>query len=177
MFYGESLLLVMFNYSTIVDTITSNSFLSLKQHVIFFLTTSPLKLLQLLNFYIGFLTLCGLISLVNLGYIYNYSYFKYSFYGYLPMFFLPLVVVISGLLNTGLLEMTIQVIEVCTSLFTYQEVLRTVYESGFACPFTGIFVGYLYTPSLDDLINVATMTRFYLQSFKSILIWTLIFFR
>jgi hypothetical protein len=37
-FFGETLLLVLFNYSTVVDTIESSNFLVIKQHVIFFFT-------------------------------------------------------------------------------------------------------------------------------------------
>jgi hypothetical protein len=43
-FYGESMLLIILNYSTTVDTITSNSFISLKQHIIFYIETTPSKL-------------------------------------------------------------------------------------------------------------------------------------
>jgi hypothetical protein len=51
-FYGESLLLIMFNYTTLVDSISSSSFSTIKQHVIFFLTTTPSKLTSYINFYI-----------------------------------------------------------------------------------------------------------------------------
>jgi NADH:ubiquinone oxidoreductase subunit 5 (subunit L)/multisubunit Na+/H+ antiporter MnhA subunit len=58
-FYGETLLLVVFNYSTPVDTITSSAFFTIKQHVIFLLTTTPHKLIAYINFYIFLLTSCA----------------------------------------------------------------------------------------------------------------------
>jgi hypothetical protein len=77
-FYGETLLLVVFNYSTPIDTITSSSFFTIKQHVVFFITTTPSKLLSYINFYIFFLTSCAFVYLTNLNYIYNYNYFRLS---------------------------------------------------------------------------------------------------
>ena len=53
-FYGETLLLVLFNYSTLTDTIPSSSFFLIKQHVVFLLITSSTKLLSCINFYIFF---------------------------------------------------------------------------------------------------------------------------
>jgi hypothetical protein len=75
-FYGETLLLVLFNYSTPIDTISSSSFFILKQHVIFFLTTTPTKLVSLVNFYILVLTTSAFMYLTNLNYTYNYNYFR-----------------------------------------------------------------------------------------------------
>ena len=77
-FYGETLLLVVFNYSTPVDTITSASFFTIKQHVVFLITTTPSKLLSYINFYIFFLTSCAFVYLTNLNYTYNYHYFRLS---------------------------------------------------------------------------------------------------
>jgi hypothetical protein len=57
-FFGESLLLITFNFTTPLDTITSSSFFTIKQHVVYFLTTTPSKLLSYINFFIFFLTLC-----------------------------------------------------------------------------------------------------------------------
>jgi hypothetical protein len=53
-FYGETLLLILFNYSTLFDAIPSSNFLCIKQHVIFFISTSSTKLLNYINFYIFF---------------------------------------------------------------------------------------------------------------------------
>jgi hypothetical protein len=75
-FYGETLLLILFNYSTPVDTITSSSFFILKQHVIFFLITTPNKLITFINFYILVLTTSSFMYLTNLNYTYNYNYFR-----------------------------------------------------------------------------------------------------
>ena len=77
-FYGETLLLIVFNYSTPIDTITSSSFFTIKQHIIFFLTTTSSQLTSHINFYIYFLTSCAFMYLVNLNYSYNYNYFKQS---------------------------------------------------------------------------------------------------
>ena len=77
-FYGETLLLIVFNYSTPIDTISSSSFLTLKQHVIFFLTTTPTKLISFVNFYIFVLTSSAFLYLTNLNYSYNYTYFRLS---------------------------------------------------------------------------------------------------
>jgi hypothetical protein len=75
-FYGETLLLVVFNYSTPIDTITSSSFFTIKQHIIFFLTTTSTQLTSHINFYIYFLTSCSFMYLINLNYSYNYNYFR-----------------------------------------------------------------------------------------------------
>lgn len=77
-FYGETLLLVVFNYSTPVDTITSSAFFTIKQHVIFLLTTTPHKLITYINFYIFLLTSCAFCYIMNLNYSYNYNYFRNS---------------------------------------------------------------------------------------------------
>jgi hypothetical protein len=77
-FYGETLLLVVFNYSTPIDTITSSSFFTIKQHIIFFLTTTSSQLTSHINFYIYFLTSCAFMYLINLNYSYNYNYFRQS---------------------------------------------------------------------------------------------------
>jgi hypothetical protein len=79
-FYGETLLLIVFNYSTPIDTITSSSFFTIKQHIIFFLTTTSTQLTSHINFYIYFLTSCSFMYLINLNYSYNYNYFKQSFF-------------------------------------------------------------------------------------------------
>lgn len=77
-FYGETLLLIVFNYSTPIDTITSSSFFTIKQHIIFFLTTTSAQLTSHINFYIYFLTSCSFMYLINLNYSYNYNYFRHS---------------------------------------------------------------------------------------------------
>ena len=76
-FFGESLLLVVFNYGTPIDTITSSSFFTIKQHTVFLLNTNSSKLLSHINFYILLMTSLSFTYLVNLCYSYNYSYFKH----------------------------------------------------------------------------------------------------
>jgi hypothetical protein len=77
-FYGETLLLLVFNYSSTVDTISSTSFFTIKQHIIFFLTTTSAQLTSHINFYIYFLTTCSFMYLINLNYSYNYNYIRLS---------------------------------------------------------------------------------------------------
>lgn len=77
-FYGETLLLIVFNYSTPVDTINSTSFFTIKQHIIFFLSTTSAQLTSHINFYIYFLTSCSFAYLINLNYSYNYNYCRLS---------------------------------------------------------------------------------------------------
>ena len=78
-FYGETLLLLVFNYSSPIDTITSSSFFTLKQHIVFFLTTTPTKLINYVNFYIIVLTASAFLYLTNLNFAYNYTYFRLSY--------------------------------------------------------------------------------------------------
>ena len=78
-FYGETLLLLVFNYSSPIDTITSSSFFTLKQHIVFFLTTTPTKLINYVNFYIIVLTASAFLYLTNLNFAYNYAYFRLSY--------------------------------------------------------------------------------------------------
>ena len=78
-FYGETLLLVVLNYSTPVDTITSSSFFTIKQHVVFFMLSTSAKLTSHINFYIYFLTGSAFMYLINYNYSYNYNYFRQSF--------------------------------------------------------------------------------------------------
>ena len=77
-FFGESLLLILFNYSTPIDTITSSNFMVIKQHIIFFLVSSSSKLLKYINFFIFFLTLNSFMYMMNLSFSYSYRYFMYS---------------------------------------------------------------------------------------------------
>jgi len=77
-FFGEILLLVVFNFSTPVDTVTSSSFFTIKQHTVFYLDTTSTKLLSNINNYIYLLTTSAFMYLVNLNYSYNYNYFKQS---------------------------------------------------------------------------------------------------
>lgn len=93
-FYGETLLLIVFNYSTPVDTITSSAFFTIKQHVIFLLTTTPHKLITYINFYIFLLTSCAFFYMMNLNYSYNYNYFRTSTFNSSLVYFLILMMLI-----------------------------------------------------------------------------------
>lgn len=75
-FFGESLLLITFNFSSVIDTITSSSFFTFKQHAIFFINTASLKLNTHLFIYILCMTLFSFTYLFNLSYSCNYYYFK-----------------------------------------------------------------------------------------------------
>jgi hypothetical protein len=75
-FFGEFLLLLTFNYTTPIDTITSHTFFIIKQHTIFLTNSLSIKLATAINFYIYFLTSLSLIFLINLNFIYNYNFFR-----------------------------------------------------------------------------------------------------
>jgi hypothetical protein len=91
-FCGESLLLIVLNYATLVDTVGSSSFLNLKQHVVFFLVTTPSQLVSYINFYIYFLTACSFLFLINFNYSYSYYYFSNNIYT-------PAVMIIFGIFS------------------------------------------------------------------------------
>ena len=76
-FFGETLLLLIFNYTVPLDTISSSSFFTIKQHVIFFVNSSSHMLTNHINFYILLMTSLSFTYLFNLCYTYNYNYFKY----------------------------------------------------------------------------------------------------
>jgi hypothetical protein len=77
-FYGETLILIVFNFMTLVDTISSSSFFIIKQHTVFYLITTPLQLTNYIDTYIYFLTTCAFLFLMNLNFTLNYRYFKMS---------------------------------------------------------------------------------------------------
>jgi len=74
-FFGESLLLLTFNFTTPVDAINSFSFFNLKQHVVFMTSSLSASLLGSINFYIYFLTTSAFLYLVNLNYTTSYTYY------------------------------------------------------------------------------------------------------
>lgn len=78
-FFGESLLLVTFNFSTTVDTITSSSFFTIKQHPFTYMSTFSTNLMYHITFYIVLLTTSAVLYLINLNYSYNYNYFRQTF--------------------------------------------------------------------------------------------------
>jgi hypothetical protein len=64
-FFGEFLLLVLFNFNTISDTIPSSYFLSTKNHVIFWLNVEG-KLGEVIMIYICIFSFCSLNFLLRL---------------------------------------------------------------------------------------------------------------
>lgn len=85
-FFGESLLLLVFNYATPVDTIVSSSFLTIKQHVVFFINSGSYKLTTHINFYILLMTTLAITYLCNIHYSCNYNYFNYCFFNLFTSF-------------------------------------------------------------------------------------------
>ncbi len=73
-FFGESLLMILFNFSTVTDSISSNYFMFFKTHTIFFLNQSSSNLSNIIMFYILFFTTCSFIFLLNMRYNFNYYY-------------------------------------------------------------------------------------------------------
>lgn len=76
LFFGESLLLVIFNYMTLLDTVQSSSFMLVKQHAIFLLNTIPSHLHSNLNIFIYLLCFMAFNFLLNLNFRSRYIPFK-----------------------------------------------------------------------------------------------------
>jgi len=68
-------LLLAFNFTTPVDTISSSSFFGLKQHVIFMTSGLSSFLFGSINFYIYFLTISAFLYLINLSCLTSYTYY------------------------------------------------------------------------------------------------------
>ncbi len=79
-FFGESLLLILFNFTTLTDSINSNFFFSFKYHTIFSLNISSFYLSNTIMNYIIFFTSCSFIFLLNLKYTFNYFYLNWIWY-------------------------------------------------------------------------------------------------
>lgn len=79
-FFGESLLLLIFNFNTLSDLIPSNFFCYTKTHVIFLLDNNNTFLGETIFSYILFFTLCSITFLLNLRYNFNYQFFQQQFY-------------------------------------------------------------------------------------------------
>jgi hypothetical protein len=73
-FFGETLLLILFNFCTVTDSIYANCFVSFKTHVIFSLSISSSFLSNNVMFYIIFFTSSAFIFLLNMRYTFNYLY-------------------------------------------------------------------------------------------------------
>lgn len=76
--FGETLLLIVFNYSVTLDSINSSSFMLIKQHVPHSLNSTSGQLMSQVNFFIFFLTPLAFTYLVCLGYATKYNFFQYS---------------------------------------------------------------------------------------------------
>ena len=79
-FFGQSLLSTLFNFNTATDTITSSSFIFIKQHIVYSLLSTSSTLTSYINFYIIFLTISAINYLINFNYTYSYKYFYKTCY-------------------------------------------------------------------------------------------------
>lgn len=77
-YFGEALLLVIFNYSVTLDSINSSSFTLIKQHVPYSLNSVSTNLLSQISFFISFLTPLAFTYLLCLGHSSKYKFFRYS---------------------------------------------------------------------------------------------------
>ena len=73
-FFGESLLLLTFNYNTLTDLIPSGFFVFTKSHVIFNTFSSSTFIGDTIFFFIVFFTTSAIAFLLNLRYSFTYSY-------------------------------------------------------------------------------------------------------
>ena len=76
-FFGESLLLLLFNYSSISDSIPAANFFLFKSHTIFSVDIFSAQLASTITFYIMFFATCALLFLLNLRYSFNYAYLQH----------------------------------------------------------------------------------------------------
>lgn len=75
-FFGESLLLITFNYNTLADLIPSGFFVFIKSHAIFMTDSGNAFLGDAIFFFILFFSTSAASFLFNLKYTYAYSYTK-----------------------------------------------------------------------------------------------------
>lgn len=90
-FFGETLYLILFNFSTLTDAIPANYFFSYKTHTVFYLAIYNSYLGSTLMFYICFFTICSFIFLLNLRYSFNYFYLNNFFFFEIFLFFFLLI--------------------------------------------------------------------------------------
>lgn len=93
-FFGEFLLLIIFNMNTIADLIPSNYFMYLKTHVIFMLDNGNNTLNNNIMFYILFFTTNSFIFLLNLKFTSIYRNFYHQFL--LDQLFLLTIITLFG---------------------------------------------------------------------------------
>ena len=79
-FFGESLLMLLFNFSTITDAVSSDYFFMFKNHNIFSLHYFSTNLSNIIMFYIIFFTSSSFIFLLNMRYNFNYFYLNSVFF-------------------------------------------------------------------------------------------------
>ena len=86
-FFGESFLLLLFNFSSLNDTIGGSYFASFKNFTVFNFLLLSHKLHLSLNFFIYFFSSCAFIFLLKLRYAFIYKYFLFeSKFNYLIIF-------------------------------------------------------------------------------------------
>ena len=73
-FFGESLLLITFNYNTLVDLIPSSFFVFTKSHIVFQTFSSTLILGDSIFYFIIFFTVAAFTFLANLRFTFSYQY-------------------------------------------------------------------------------------------------------
>ena len=75
-FFGESLLLITFNYNTLTDLIPSSFFTFVKAHVIFMTSSNNAFIGDTVLFLILFFSVAAATFLLNLRYVHSYSYLR-----------------------------------------------------------------------------------------------------
>jgi NADH-quinone oxidoreductase subunit L len=75
-FFGEFFLLILFNYSSLTESITGNFFLTTANHTVFNYNLSSFDAITILNYYLYFFLFAALIFLLNLTYTFNYFYYN-----------------------------------------------------------------------------------------------------
>lgn len=72
--------MLLFNFSTITDAVSSNYFFIFKNHNVFSLNYSSTNLSNTIMFYIIFFTSSSFIFLLNMRYNFNYFYLNAVFF-------------------------------------------------------------------------------------------------
>jgi len=78
-FFGEILLLLVFNFQTLTDLIPSHFFMTTKNHVVFLLDNGSDFLATRIFELILFFTTCALLFLLNLRTSFTFTPFTYHF--------------------------------------------------------------------------------------------------
>lgn len=79
LFFGDRLLLLLFNYNALSEVIFSTCFTLSKEHTVFVLATSNAWLTETIFFYILVLTSASLLFLVNTRYAFTYNYYYLNY--------------------------------------------------------------------------------------------------